>query len=189
MAERVATCALIALGFAALALSCSGAPQAKEPSKHAPSDAIEEARVEKARVERARVERARVEKAGDQSFARMAELTGAELNLLIKDPFRRDELEAFGRHVYKAKGCTLCHSAKKGIDGGIGPSHGGLYGSRRIFRDGTILIAADGSYVRESILEPRKRIVKGYEGVMPSFKGQLTEAEIEGLVAYFQSIR
>ena len=42
-------------------------------------------------------------------------------------------------------------------------------------------------YVRDSILLPRKDVVAGFEPVMPSFAGQVSEEDIQALVAYLQS--
>jgi cytochrome c oxidase subunit II len=63
-------------------------------------------------------------------------------------------------------GCDACHS----FDGTVrlGPSWLGLYGSERIFTDGTSAVA-DEAYLRESIFEPDALIVLGFPpGVMPA---------------------
>ncbi|MEL6740555.1 MAG: hypothetical protein AAFP26_07870, partial [Planctomycetota bacterium] len=52
----------------------------------------------------------------------------------------------------------------------------------------TSLEARDANYTRESILVPTAKIVQGYPGNMPSFQGSLSEAQLEGLIAYYQSL-
>jgi cytochrome c oxidase subunit 2 len=84
-----------------------------------------------------------------------------------------------------AKGCNACHS----IDGGknVGPSWKDLYGVEREFADGTKVIA-DDNYVREAILVPAAKIVKGYPNQMPSYQGQLSDKELSSIIAYIQSL-
>jgi cytochrome c oxidase subunit II len=67
-------------------------------------------------------------------------------------------------------GCDACHS----FDGTtrLGPTWLGLYGSERIFSDGTSRVA-DEAYLRESILEPDALIVLGFPpGIMPGTYGE-----------------
>ncbi|HET8749071.1 MAG TPA: cytochrome B, partial [Ramlibacter sp.] len=53
-------------------------------------------------------------------------------------------------------------------------------------QDGRSLVA-DENYVRDSILLPRKDVVAGFDPVMPSFAGQLSEEDLQALVAYVRS--
>ena len=46
----------------------------------------------------------------------------------------------------------------------------------------------DEAYIRESILFPPKKVVEGYEPIMPTFQGQVTEDEILLLIAYIRSL-
>jgi cytochrome c oxidase subunit 2 len=48
---------------------------------------------------------------------------------------------------------------------------------------------ADENYLRESILNPNAKIVKGYDAIMPSFQGQLSEEDLLGLIAYIKSLQ
>ncbi len=50
-------------------------------------------------------------------------------------------------------------------------------------------ILVDENYIRESILEPQKHIVKGFEGIMPTFQGLLRERELQGAIAYIKSLK
>ncbi len=49
-----------------------------------------------------------------------------------------------------------------------GPPFKGLYGSERDMADGSVVLA-DDAYLKESILRPEAKTVKGYEAAMPSF--------------------
>ena len=54
--------------------------------------------------------------------------------------------------------------------------------------DGTIAIV-DENYILESLIEPQKKIVEGYQGVMPSYKGILRDREIQGVIEYIKSLK
>ena len=92
---------------------------------------------------------------------------------------------ATGEKIYKSY-CIACHS----IDGSklVGPSWKGLYGRAEEMSDGTT-VTADEAYILESILEPAKKVVKGYAPVMPSFKGQLKQEEIDSAILYIKSLK
>ena len=50
-------------------------------------------------------------------------------------------------------------------------------------------ITADDSYIRESILSPTAKLVAGYQPLMPTFQGQLTEEQILALTTYIKSLQ
>ena len=90
-----------------------------------------------------------------------------------------------GEKIYKEKGCNACHS----IDGSVlvGPSFKGMIGRTQEMEDGST-VTVDENYIRESILEPQAHIVKGFQPVMPSFKGILSDKDITALIAYFKTL-
>ncbi len=96
------------------------------------------------------------------------------------------DLAARGKQAYTDKGCNACHTING--DKGIGPTFKGLFGSSQTFEDGTTA-TADENYLRESIMDPQKRIVKGFQPVMPTFRGTLTDDEVNALVAYIKSLK
>jgi cytochrome c oxidase subunit 2 len=92
---------------------------------------------------------------------------------------------AVGQKLYSDLACNTCHQA----DGkGRGPSYNGVYGSRVKMADGSTVVA-DDNYIRESILQPNAKIVAGFQPVMPSFQGQVTEDQILALTAYIKSLK
>lgn len=95
-------------------------------------------------------------------------------------------LPALGKLTFKEKGCPACHS----IDGSpnVGPSLKGVFGKTENLVGGKT-VTVDENYVRTSILEPMKDIVEGYPPQMPSFKGQLSDRRIDGLVEYIKSLK
>ncbi len=114
--------------------------------------------------------------------------TQEELDAWIKQYSVRppgDEPAVYGEKLYNRRGCGSCHS----IDGSkrVGPSFQGFYDRQHEFVSGESIIA-DDNYVRESILIPKAKIVAGYAPVMPSYKGQLSDDDIDSLIAYLKSL-
>ncbi len=63
-----------------------------------------------------------------------------------------------------------------------------LYGRRVALRDGRTVIA-DDDYLREKIVNPRAKVVAGFEPIMPTFQGQVTAEEINELIAFIRGLR
>lgn len=90
-----------------------------------------------------------------------------------------------GKDLFENKlGCASCHAA--------GPQQRGaklenLFGSDVKLTTGEV-VKADENYVRNSILNPQGQIVEGYQPIMPTFKGQVTEEQLNALVAYIKSL-
>ena len=91
-----------------------------------------------------------------------------------------------GKTVYQNKGCVACHSTDGTTK--VGPTHKGLFGSKVELADGRVVVA-DENYIRNHIEEPQKNTVKGFNPVMPTFKGLITEAEMNALIAYIKSLK
>ncbi len=92
----------------------------------------------------------------------------------------------YGAELYKSKACVTCHS----IDGSrlVGPSWKGIWGTEELMSDGKRVLV-DENYVRESILDPRAKIVNGYDPVMPTYQGVLKDQQIDALIAYIKSLK
>jgi len=88
-----------------------------------------------------------------------------------------------GRALFESRGCASCHT---GADA-RGPALTGLAGSSVALADGRT-VTADDAYLRESILDPGARLVRGYQPLMPTFRGLLTEEQVMQLVAYIRSL-
>ncbi len=89
-----------------------------------------------------------------------------------------------GTRVFSEQGCQTCHLQGPG---GIGPLLAGTYGRERKLIDGES-VTADDAYIRESILNPRAKTVAGYQQVMPTFAGRVSEEDLMALVAYIKSL-
>jgi cytochrome c oxidase subunit 2 len=89
-----------------------------------------------------------------------------------------------GEALFSQLGCITCHQA----DGrGRCPTLVGLFGKPVEIQGGKV-VTADAGYIRESILYPQAKIVAGYEPIMPTFQGQVTEEGVQQLVEYVKSI-
>ena len=90
-----------------------------------------------------------------------------------------------GQKLWLNRGCSGCHS----VDGSTlnAPTWQGLWGSQRPFLDGSSAVA-DESYIRESILYPQRHIVQGWGNAMPSYLGQLSDRDIDSIIAYLQTL-
>jgi len=88
-----------------------------------------------------------------------------------------------GKQQYTKWGCNACHS----LDGTklAGPTFKGLFGRDEEMADGTH-VKVDENYIRESILNPTAKVVKGYAPVMPVFQGQLRDPQIESIIAFLK---
>jgi cytochrome c oxidase subunit 2 len=95
----------------------------------------------------------------------------------------QDPVEA-GKALFEKLRCDTCHAAGPSQRG---PSLIGVAGSEVALEGGGSVTADDG-YLRESILEPTKKITAGYEKLMPTYKGQISEEEILLLIAYIESL-
>jgi cytochrome c oxidase subunit 2 len=91
-----------------------------------------------------------------------------------------------GKELAEKSGCMACHSADG--SGKIGPTWKGLFGSTVTFTDGTSG-RADEQYVRDYIFTPNVKIIKGYQPVMPSYKGMLKDDEITAVIAYIKTLK
>jgi cytochrome c oxidase subunit 2 len=67
------------------------------------------------------------------------------------------------------------------------PSTGRVVRHRRPLEGGATA-KFDETYIRESIINPNAKIVRGYPAVMPTYRGQLSEEQILDLIAYIKSL-
>lgn len=90
-----------------------------------------------------------------------------------------------GRDLFTNKlGCASCHAG--------GPAQRGAKLENVFNTDvklvGGSTVKADEQYIRNSILNPASQVVEGFQPIMPTFKGQVTEEQLNSLVAYIKSL-
>lgn len=89
-----------------------------------------------------------------------------------------------GKQLFLSYGCSGCHMG----DPTRAPTLDGLYGRTVPLASGDTIVA-DEAYIRDSILQPQKHVVAGFQPIMPSFSGQISESEIFEIIAYIQSLK
>jgi len=89
-----------------------------------------------------------------------------------------------GRLLAQARGCAGCHS----IDGsaGVGPSWKGLFGKTETLEGGASAVV-DDAYLRESIADPKAKVVRGFAPIMP--QQPFSEAELAAMVEYIRTLK
>ncbi len=87
-----------------------------------------------------------------------------------------------GRRLLLHHGCSGCHAAGSVVHA---PPLEGLAGKLVPLASGGFA-RADEAYLRDSILLPKRDVVAGYEPIMPSFQGQLSEGELNALITYLK---
>ncbi len=93
-------------------------------------------------------------------------------------------LAAEGEKLFHQYACANCHHFD---NQGRCPDLRNLYGAPVQISTGDI-VTADDSYIRESILDPRAKIVNGFAPIMPTFEGQLSEEQVIALIAFIRSL-
>ncbi len=89
-----------------------------------------------------------------------------------------------GPELFAAKACDTCHRTDSNLQA---PYLAGAFGSTVELADGS-RATVDEAYLRESMLDPGAKLVKGYAPLMPTYAGQLTEEEIAQLILYIKSL-
>src|ERR1019366_10373859 len=88
-----------------------------------------------------------------------------------------------GQQLFAQYSCITCHSQQA-------PTMANLFGSRvRVYEDGVLkTVTADENYLRESIVDPNRKIVEGYKPIMPNYGPILSEEQINELIAYIKTL-
>jgi len=93
-------------------------------------------------------------------------------------------LASLGEKSFQQYGCTTCHRPDSGARG---PNLEGVYGRPIRLTDNRVVLA-DDNYIRESILEPNAKVVSGFQSIMPTFRGVVSEDEIIAITEYIKHL-
>jgi cytochrome c oxidase subunit II len=96
-----------------------------------------------------------------------------------------DDIAKEGAALFVSLGCAGCHEGNSAVHA---PGLAGVYGGPVQLSDGRSVVA-DDAYIRDSILQPGKDIVAGFQNQMPSFNGLVDDSEILRLSAYIRSLK
>jgi cytochrome c oxidase subunit 2 len=90
-----------------------------------------------------------------------------------------------GQKLFNELACNTCHRPDAQ---GRGPVLDGLLGKTVALQSGETVVA-DEAYLRESILNPAAKITAGYQPIMPTFQGLVTEEQLLQLIEYIKSLQ
>ncbi|HEY3343304.1 MAG TPA: cytochrome c [Anaerolineaceae bacterium] len=90
-----------------------------------------------------------------------------------------------GAALFQSLGCIGCHGA---ANSAIAPTLNGIYG-KPVQLEGGQTVAADDAYLKESIVSPAAKVVKGFNPIMPSFQGKVDDNQIAQLIDYIKSLK
>ena len=91
---------------------------------------------------------------------------------------------ASGEELFAALACDTCHFEGSRARG---PNLAGVAGSQVELADGST-VTADDDYLRESILNPNAEVVAGYQPLMPTYQGQVSEDQLLQLIQYIKTL-
>ena len=123
----------------------------------------------------------------EEDFAKFLKSIGDKCDEYVSKGQKCPEnvLADMGQTLYTRKGCQACH-----LTNGqklIGPTWKGIYGHEESTDHGTVKV--DDAYIRESILQPQAKVVTGFPPTMPTFVGQISDSEIDEIIAYIKSLK
>src|SRR5437773_5371870 len=93
-------------------------------------------------------------------------------------------LASAGEKLFQDLACNTCHRPDAQ---GRGPVLEGLFGKTVTLESGQT-VTVDEAYVRESILQPAAKVTAGFQPIMPTFQGLVTEEQLLELVEYVKSL-
>src|SRR5713226_5004686 len=94
-------------------------------------------------------------------------------------------LAAGGEKLFADLACNGCHRPDAA---GRGPVLVGLFGKTMTTQSGD-RVTVDEAYIRESILRPSAKIAGGYQPIMPTFQGLVSEEQLLQLIEYVKSLQ
>jgi cytochrome c oxidase subunit 2 len=94
-------------------------------------------------------------------------------------------LASAGEKLFADLACNTCHRPDAQ---GRGPVLQGLFGKTVTVQGGESVVV-DEAYVRESILTPAAKITAGFQPIMPTFQGLVSEEQLLQLIEYVKSLK
>jgi len=89
-----------------------------------------------------------------------------------------------GERLFASLSCAACHNARPDARG---PSLANVYGSKLALSSGQT-VTADDAYLREAILNPSQHVTQGYQPIMPTYQGQVSEEGVIALLEYIKNL-
>ena len=89
-----------------------------------------------------------------------------------------------GARLFESLACNSCHLES---GRGRGPSLKDIVGTTETMQDGSTVVV-DDAYLRESILTSQAKIVRGFQPLMPTFQGLISEENLVALLEHVKSL-
>jgi cytochrome c oxidase subunit 2 len=109
----------------------------------------------------------------------------AEYQTWLSGGVPEGSLASAGAKLFNDLACNTCHRPDAQ---GRGPVLHGLFGKTVTLQNGQT-VTVDEAYVRESILQPAAKITAGFQPIMPTFQGLVTEEQLLELIEYVKSLK
>ena len=90
-----------------------------------------------------------------------------------------------GQKLFTDLACNTCHRPDAQ---GRGPVLTGLFG-KTVQLQGGQTVVADEAYIRESVVNPAAKVVDGYQPIMPTFQGLVSEEGLLQLIEYVKTLK
>jgi cytochrome c oxidase subunit 2 len=94
-------------------------------------------------------------------------------------------LASAGGKLFQDLACNTCHRPDAQ---GRGPVLQNLYGKQVALQSGEQAVV-DEAYIRESILTPGAKVTAGFQPIMPTFQGLVSEEGLLQLIEYVKSLK
>jgi cytochrome c oxidase subunit 2 len=94
-------------------------------------------------------------------------------------------LASAGEKLFADLACNTCHRPDSQ---GRGPVLDGLFGKTVTMQNGEN-VTFDEAYIRESILNPTAKVAAGFQPIMPTFQGLVSEEQLLQLIEYVKSLK
>jgi cytochrome c oxidase subunit II len=94
-------------------------------------------------------------------------------------------LASAGEKLFQDLACNTCHRPDAQ---GRGPVLQNLFGQQVSLQSGEVVIV-DEAYLRESILAPSAKVTAGFQPIMPTFQGLVSEEGLLQLIEYVKSLK
>jgi cytochrome c oxidase subunit 2 len=118
-------------------------------------------------------------------LSKVVVLPEAEYEEWLNKPEETQEIPA-GMAILEKHGCLDCHTT----DGSelVGPSFKDIYGRETVIvtLEGEKTITVDEAYLKKAVYDPSSEIVKGFEDMMPPYKEEIPEEELDTLIGFFK---
>ncbi len=103
----------------------------------------------------------------------------------LSDGVQEGSMASAGGKLFQDLACNTCH--RPGAQG-RGPMLQNLFGREITLQTGEHVIA-DEAYLRESILRPGEKVAAGFQPIMPTFQGLVSEEGLLQLIEFVKSLQ